>query len=62
MTRVLEQEVNLSRRACRKFLNEFTPSHKNIVNDNRGICNINHDVCYVRNFFVHLIFKHVLGF
>lgn len=47
MTRVLEQEVNLSRRACRIFPNELTSSHKNIAND-RGYCKSNHDVCYVR--------------
>lgn len=48
MTRVLEQEVNLSRRACRNFLNEFTTSHKKNVN--RGICKMNHDVSYVCTF------------
>lgn len=58
MTRVLEREVNLSRRACRKFPKEFT-SHKKIANAKREFCKVNH-VCYER--WVFLIKPFLIAF
>lgn len=51
MARVLEQEVNLSRRACRSNYIKESLDNKNDLNDNSldiKTCRMNHNECYVR--------------